>query len=104
MRSEVLCFPNVSCLYRATEPEFAEVHPRRQRFRMSIEDSYSLRSICQGTNPDFNRAFSAHSITLLAGGILIDCNHVTIREQSHRLRRHGCQVVPSKQGRGEDRP
>src|SRR5258708_21116794 len=102
--SEIFGLPKIFCLHCTGETECAEVHSSGQRFGMSVEDPYGLRSVSQRTRPYLDRPLSAHAVSLLPCRILIDVNHTAIRQKRNRLGSHRRKIVSSQQRRSQNCP
>ena len=95
--SQIFPLPEVPRLHSSFEAHGAKIYPSYECRLVPIEDTHRLRSIRQNTRPHFYRPLGAHAVALLACYVLIDGNHIMVRQKRHRLRRHRRKIVSSQQ-------
>src|SRR5258708_7572241 len=102
--SQIFRLPHVTDLRSAAESKLAKINLRVHGLRMPVENADHLGTIGQGARPDLDWTFRAHAVTLRAGAVLIDGDHLAIGEYLDSLRRHGAQVISGEQWRRQNCP
>ena len=94
--SQIFPSPEVPRLHSFLEAHGAKIYPSYECRLVPIEDTHRLRSIRQSPRPNLNGALSAHPIALFAGCVLVDGDHLMVRQQRNSLRGHRRKIVPSQ--------
>src|SRR5438093_5366516 len=89
---------------RAGEPKVRPAHLDRRRRLAAIEHPDGVLSAGQQPRPHLDRPAGAKPPALPAERVLIDRNHIRVRQNGRRLGRHGAEIVAGQQRRGKDRP
>jgi len=102
--AEILVIQKIAELCGGRHANDTEVKSHLYGRFAAIEKSYSLITVGERFDPDFQRAFSPNAASLYTFRVLVDCENFGIRKEFFRLGRHVAQIVSREKWSGKQRP